>query len=220
MGQLARDLWLLCDHLHIERCAIIGFSMGGAVAVEMAVQSPSRCARLMLINAQPSYKVDTWRKWLEVYSQIALIHVLGLRLSSRVMARRLFPHPHQRPMRDRVEAVVGSYGRGRYMAMVGALRGWCAADRLPTLTCPVCMLVGEFDYTTVDEKKRWARLMGADVLVVEGSRHGTPFDAVTATNGVLVAFVRNQPFDGPQELRADTPEQAPREAPALPEGWT
>lgn len=220
IDQLARDLWELCDTLKIDQCAIAGFSMGGAVAVEMAVQEPARCSRLLLINAQPSYRVDTWRKWLEVHTQVMLINILGLRRTSRMIARRLFPHAHQQPMRDRVIAVVGSYDRQRYMATVDALRGWCAADRLARIQCPVTMLVGELDYTSVEEKRRWARAMDAKILVVQGSRHGTPFDSIVATNAVLVSFAKGDGVDRHDSLRADTPEQMPSRAPDPPAGWT
>ena len=41
------------------------FSLGGAVALEMALQRPDAVTRLVMINALPSYRIDHWRKWLE-----------------------------------------------------------------------------------------------------------------------------------------------------------
>src|SRR5271170_1363068 len=46
----AAALWAL-DHLGISRINIIGFSMGGAVALEMAACRPSHVPRLGLINS-------------------------------------------------------------------------------------------------------------------------------------------------------------------------
>ena len=69
----ARDRWSLLDHLQVDRCHVVGFSLGGAVALEMALQQPSRAQRLVMINAIPSYRVDHWRKWLEAHLQINLV---------------------------------------------------------------------------------------------------------------------------------------------------
>ena len=49
--EFAADLWKLVDHLHVERCHLVGFSLGGAVALEMALQRPESAQRLMMINA-------------------------------------------------------------------------------------------------------------------------------------------------------------------------
>ncbi|MEZ5913990.1 MAG: hypothetical protein R3D84_18585, partial [Paracoccaceae bacterium] len=47
-----------------------------------------------------------------------------------------------------------------------------------------------------------------------GSRHGTPFDAVSSCNAVALAFFRSQPLPAAETLRIDAPERAPQAAPA------
>src|ERR1700685_1993290 len=63
----AAALWSLLDHLEVPRTNIIGFSMGGAVALEMAAQRPAGVPRLGLINSLATYRADGWHKWLETY---------------------------------------------------------------------------------------------------------------------------------------------------------
>jgi len=46
----ARRLFLLLDALGIDRAPLVGHSMGGAIAAEMAWQSPERVARLALLS--------------------------------------------------------------------------------------------------------------------------------------------------------------------------
>jgi pimeloyl-ACP methyl ester carboxylesterase len=58
-------LWALLDHLGVETTDIVGFSLGGAVALEMAALRPSRVPRLGLINSLATYRPHDWRKWLE-----------------------------------------------------------------------------------------------------------------------------------------------------------
>lgn len=210
----AEDLWQLLDRLHIDRTAVAGFSMGGAVALEMALQQAGRVSRLATINSLPSYRVDHWRKWLELNLQIALVKTLGLKHTARMVARRLFPEPHQAAMRQRVVDVLGTNQVEPYLRCARALADWCAAEHVDSLTTPLLMLAGELDYTALDEKRVWAQRMRAQLAVVAGSRHGTPFDAIDATNRCLLAYFAGQPL--PQDLAVDPPHATPLAAPCLP----
>ena len=52
-GFYAQDMWALLDHLAIERCVIIGTSMGGVIAMIMALQQPQRIAGIVLNDIGP-----------------------------------------------------------------------------------------------------------------------------------------------------------------------
>lgn len=55
---LASDVEKLMDHLKIDSADVAGFSMGGSVAYQFAVQSPKRLRRLVIISS--TYKTDGW----------------------------------------------------------------------------------------------------------------------------------------------------------------
>lgn len=214
IAQFANDVWELLDDLGIERTHLMGFSLGGAVAMEMALQRPHAVARLMTINTLPSYRLDSWRKRMELVSQVALVRGLGMRRLALLAAKRLFREPHQEPMRRRVVEVVGSAPRRPYLDTVRALAQWCSLDRLPALQSEMLMLAGEHDYTPLAEKRSYAERFGAKFAVVGGSRHGTPFDSVTACNAVALAFFRGEPLPLPDVLVTDAPARSPMQAPA------
>jgi pimeloyl-ACP methyl ester carboxylesterase len=208
------DLWQLLDRMGIDRVSIAGFSMGGAVALEMAVQQGQRVERLVTINSLPSYRVDHWRKWLELNLQVALVKTLGLPRTARMVARRLFPHAHQSAMRQRVIDVLGANRIEPYLRCARALAEWCAAEHVERIAPPHLMIAGELDYTGLDEKRNWARRMRAELAVVAGSRHGTPFDAIGATNACLLAFLGGQSL--PDGLAIDAVHAVPAGPPVLP----
>lgn len=210
----AQELLEWLERRGIERTAVVGYSMGGAVALEMALQAPSRVERLATINSLPSYRVDHWRKWLELNLQVGMVKLLGLPRTARMIAGRLFPHPHQAAMRQRVIDVVGSSPVEPYLRSARALADWCAAERCAGFATPMLMLAGEHDYTPLAEKRAWAQRLGAQIAVVAGSRHGTPFDAIAATNSALLAFLAGQPV--PATLAVDTPQTTPKAPPVLP----
>ena len=188
--QFATDLWALLDALRIDSTNIVGFSLGGAVAQEMALLQPSRVQQLVLCNALANYRTDTPRKWLEARMQVTLVHLLGLRRTAKLIANRLFPHEDQAPKRQRVVDVVGANPKKAYLAAIRALIGWSALDRIHAIACPVLILAAEFDYTPLAEKRAEAgRFRNPEFVVVKGSRHGTPFDAIEEFNGRVVEFL-------------------------------
>ena len=158
--------------------------MGGAVALEMALQRPQQVSRLVTINSLPSYRVDHWRKWLELNLQIGLVKTLGLRRTARMVGRRLFPEPHQAAMRQRVIDVLGTNQVEPYLRCARALAAWCAAERVESLRPPLLMIAGELDYTgthvavavnhNVVPRARWAEtvLRSGDAVEIITPRQG------------------------------------------------
>ncbi len=211
IADYAAQLLRLLDALGVERTHCVGFSMGGAVALELALQAPGRVSRLATINSLPSYRPDTWRKRLELHGQLGLVRLLGLRRSAALVGRRLFPHPHQQAMRERVQQVLAAYPKSAYVGQARALAAWCARERLAGFALPMLMLAAEHDYTPLAEKQAWARQLGAELRVVRGSRHGTPFDAIAATNMALLHFLAGEVV--PEALAVDAPEHTPSAAP-------
>jgi len=194
IAQFAEDLWALLDALGFEYTDILGFSLGGAIALEMALTRPARVRRLVLCNALANYRTDTWRKWLEAHLQLALVRTLGLRRTARMIANRLFPHEDQAPKRQRVIDVIGANPRAAYLATIHALIGWSALDRLSTLRCPALIIAAEFDYTPLADKRiEAAHFPSVDFVVIPGSRHGTPFDSIDPFNACVLGFLSSAP---------------------------
>ncbi|MBU6198147.1 MAG: alpha/beta fold hydrolase [Xanthomonadaceae bacterium] len=207
IGQFAADLWALLDALGVESTNILGFSLGGAVAQEMALAQPVRVRRLVLCNALANYRTDTPRKWLEARLQVAMVHVLGLRRTAGLIANRLFPHEDQAPKRQRVIDVVGANPKTAYLATIHALIGWSALDRIHTIACPVLILAAEFDYTALQEKRaEAAHFQYMQFVVMNGSRHGTPFDAIEEFNRRVLEFLMD---DASVRVPAHQPISAP-----------
>jgi hypothetical protein len=71
------------------------------------------------------------------------------------------------------------------------------------------MIAAEHDYTPLAEKQATAALLHADMRVVTGSRHGTPFDAAAATNAGLLAMLTDQALPSADHWICDAPQVAP-----------
>lgn len=58
ISTLAKDVESVMDYIKIESADVVGFSMGGSVAYQFAVQSPERSNKLVIISS--TYKTEGW----------------------------------------------------------------------------------------------------------------------------------------------------------------
>jgi 3-oxoadipate enol-lactonase len=204
----ADALWKLMDHLQIARPNIVGFSLGGAVALEMATTRPACVPRLGLINSLATYRPNDWHKWVETHVSATLVRLLGMPRAACLVAARLFPEPWQRAMREHAAQAIGTVPATSYLGAGLALARWGALDRLDRLKSRVLLIAAENDYTPLAEKRALAAKLKADLVVVRGSRHGTPFDSVEVTNESLMALLTDQPLPPTTRWMRDTPARA------------
>lgn len=61
MQHAVTDLCALLDQLHIERTAVLGYSMGGRLALSLAVQHPTRISALILESSSPGLALASER---------------------------------------------------------------------------------------------------------------------------------------------------------------
>jgi len=201
----ASALWKLMDHLKIARPNIVGFSLGGAVALEMATLRPACVPKLGLINSLATYKPRDLRKWLETYVAATLVRLVGMPRAACLMAARLFPEPWQRAMREHAARALGSVPANSYLGTGMALARWAILDRLDRLKSRVLLIAAENDFTPLAEKRDLAQKLNAELVVVRGSRHGTPFDSIEVTNASLLALLTDQPLPPPARWVRDEP---------------
>jgi len=50
---LAQDIINLLDHLNIDSCSILGHSMGGKIAIQVAIEQPQRIKKLLIADIAP-----------------------------------------------------------------------------------------------------------------------------------------------------------------------
>jgi 3-oxoadipate enol-lactonase len=194
IAQHAADALALLDHLGIERCHVVGHSMGGAIALEMVLEQPVRVASLILLNSQPSFEIDSWHKRMLLLWRLVLPRLLGMPRMARLMAERYFPAPEQAEVRAEVIARHSINDARVYVANLRAIAGWSVVARLGEIHCPVLLVTADQDFTAVEEKRRYlAPLADAHLEVIADSRHVTHLDQPEAFNRVALEFLEGQP---------------------------
>jgi 3-oxoadipate enol-lactonase len=189
----AGDLWLLLDHLGIERAVLVGLSMGGGVVLEAALAAQHRVQALVLLDAY----LDgvPW----DPAAAAGMERVsAGLAAGGLPAAKAAWlSHDFFVPARRSVDLAA------RLAAMVTDYSGvqWTAPDPhgphpdtlplLPTLCIPTTVVVGELDvpcFRTMAEILA-DRIPGARLAVVPDAGHLVNMEAPDPVNALLRSVV-------------------------------
>jgi pimeloyl-ACP methyl ester carboxylesterase len=196
-GQLAEDARALLDHLAVDRAHVVGASMGGTIAMELAIRHPRRVRSLALCCTWAlgdGRFLDAIRSWMALAPRVSLEErmrhllwpwvyspaYLGDRARVEEGIKRALAYPHP----TRPEALARQ-GRG-LLAWNGTRLG-----ALRRLTHPTLVLVGRDDVLTPSSFSRHlAALIPRATLRVLPGGHGFFVEEAEAFNRALLAFLR------------------------------
>jgi 3-oxoadipate enol-lactonase len=176
VADYADAVWRAMDDLGVNQVdAVVGHSMGGAVAIELALTRSQRVARLGVVNSMPAFTPQTPRDHFEVIYRRFMVRTLGTRRLAKLSAMRMFPDPADAALRAPVIARGRTNRVGPYLDALGALIGWDARDRLSSWRKPLLWIASEYDYFDF-EPIRDLRLVMPHMRVrcFPGERHGLP----------------------------------------------
>jgi pimeloyl-ACP methyl ester carboxylesterase len=196
VAQFASDVWSLLDRLEVKRFHLIGHSMGGAVALQMAADRPERIRRLVLADTLPSFETNTFGKRMLFAYRYAMMGVFGPQRLAKAVARKLFPGEDREQIRMRELAVRRGNVNDRavYLETIRNLLGWKVTDRLQTLTMPSLVIAAEHDYFPVADAEAFAAaLPNSELKIFAGAHHAVPVEIPQAFNTAVLAFLQTRP---------------------------
>ncbi len=187
---MAADVNGLLDALEIPAANIVGLSMGGMIAFQMAVDSPERVRSMTIVNSGPALVANSFGEWLRIRQRVLLAQLFGPARTGVFLSKRLFPKPDQEALRRQFIEQWALNDRDAYLAALRALVGWSVLDRVGAIPCPVLVISGDRDYTPLELKKQYTALIeGARLVVIEDSGHATPIDQADQFNACVLGFL-------------------------------
>lgn len=190
LPQMAADGIGLLDGLGIESTHVIGLSMGGMIAFQLAVDRPERIRSMVIVNSGPALVARTGAEWLQIRQRLILARLFGPAQTGKFLSKRLFPKPEQADLRDQFIDQWAVNDKKAYLAVIQALVGWSVVDRVQQIGCPVLVISGDRDYTPLSRKQEYTALIpGAKLLVIEDSGHATPVDQPDKFNACVFEFL-------------------------------
>ena len=189
--QLAMDLARLLDHLGIESTAVLGYSQGGAVAQQLALDHPKRCSRLELACTY-AFNMATFREKLEGRLVPLLLRVLGMRRFAKYVVSQGLKELGQ----ERADWVVGLIADQDRRLMVSAWRAAMAFDsrrRLAEIKCPTLIVAAANDEAVPLHHAKMLHdgIAGSQLLMIDHANHALiwtrPDEFVRVTEAFLGA---------------------------------
>lgn len=190
IGLFARDVAQVLQKLALGPAHVVGISMGGMIAFQLAVDAPRLVQTLTVINSAPAVVPKTLSQWLTLRLRLWLPRIFGLRWLAKRIAAANFPRPGQEAERRLLAERLASNDPAAYRAATRAIIGWSVAERIRDIRCPALVVSGDHDYTPVSLKEAYASLMhDARICVIADSRHVTTHDQPAALNRALIDFL-------------------------------
>ena len=200
----ARVLDELCDVLELECPVVVGNSMGGFVAAELAISFPTRVEKLVLVSAAGLSIEYLRREPLLAAARIwaAVAARTGARSKEVVRRPRLrrlflqlvFRYPERLSKELTWEQIQGADNPG-FMPALDALTSYSFRDRLSRIEVPTLIVWGRNDMLVpVADAERFERLIGANAhkVIFEDTGHVAMLERPNRFNALLADFLAGE----------------------------
>jgi pimeloyl-ACP methyl ester carboxylesterase len=169
--RLAADLARLLDHLGIAATAVFGYSQGGAIAQQFALDYPGRCSRLIL-GCTYAFNMASLREKLEGRLAPLLVRALGMRGFARLAVRMGAPEMG-RPRGEWLANLMAEQDRDLMLAAWKQAMAFDSRRRLGEIRCPALIVAGSRDAAVPLHHARMLHegISESRLHVVEGATH-------------------------------------------------
>ncbi len=170
-AQLAADLAVLLDHLGITSAAVLGYSQGGAIAQQLALDHPTRCGRLVL-GCTYAYNMATPREKVEgILGSILLRFISIRRLAKFGLAQGAAQTTRQQA--DWLVGIMASQDQEKMRLAWHEMMAFDSRRRLGEITCPTLVLAAANDQAVPMHHAKMLHdgIRGSQLVVIDGADH-------------------------------------------------
>ena len=190
--EAALDLLQLLQRLRIAKAVVVGFSMGGYVALALAALSPKTLAGLVLVDTRAEADSKEGKEKRE--ATIASVRDKGTRaLAMAMIAHQLTEATRtgERLLAEEVRAMMLKQSKAGVLGALAAMRDRPdRRDLLKELKAPALAIVGEKDAVTPPAAAQViADLARCEAKVIPGAAHLSPMERPEDVNEALLGWL-------------------------------
>jgi 3-oxoadipate enol-lactonase len=188
----ATDALELLSSLGVNSAHLVGFSMGGMIAFQLAVDAPDLVKSLVAVNCCPEGSMRSFSNGVECFKQM-----LWLPFNGKHKRSNNGDGPELDSLDPEEEKVYRSLlqrmavkNKLAYANSFRAIIKWSVADRLNTIKCPTLMITSDEDFVPVSVKEGYAsKIPCGELVVINNSRHAAPRERTEEFNNILLEFI-------------------------------
>lgn len=191
IADMARDVAELLRVVAGEPVHVAGLSMGGTVALQLALEYPALLRSLTLVNTSARFRPCRLDGWVYYLLRYSLLYLMSQRAQARLVARRTFPLPHQEELRCVFAEQILQANRQGYMAALRAIGCFNVLHRLGEIQTPTLVVTGERDGTVPPAIQRLLSdgIAGARQITIPQGGHAVTADQPDEFNRILLDFL-------------------------------
>ena len=189
-GQMAD----LLKELNAAPAHMVGLSMGGVIAQQIALDFPELTLKLVLASTFSILRPDNWSGWMYFMKRLVLVNTRGLPAQAKIVAERIFPQTQYEPLRDMLVASISRADPRAYRRAMVSLGTFDSRKRLEEIKNPTLVLTGADDTTVLPARQRLlaAGIPGSIHRVIAHAGHAIPLERAEIFNRSLVSFLKNK----------------------------
>ncbi|MGI8461463.1 MAG: alpha/beta fold hydrolase [Solirubrobacterales bacterium] len=201
ISEYGRFLGAFCDELGIERCTLVGHSMGGFIAAEVAISDPERAERLALVSSAGITHARMMRAPATSLARLAAATApYAFKARERALTRPSLRHYALRGVFDQPnelrpellwENIHAAFDAPGMLGAVAGLVGYDVTDRLPEIEVPTLVVWGRQDRVVPpSDGEEFVRLIpNAQRVVFDRCGHVPPIERPARFNALLETFL-------------------------------
>jgi 3-oxoadipate enol-lactonase len=188
----ANDIISLLKKLEISSAHILGISLGGGIALQIAVDYPEFVKTLIVINSTAEARADSFKMKMEAFKRKLIVRLVGMRKMGEVLAPKLFIKPEQEEQRTKLIERWAENDKKAYIASFGAILGWSVKKDLPNIKCPTLIIGSDEDYSPSEVKREYTALIpNAKFVEIEDARHAVTVEKPEELSNIVLDFLRH-----------------------------
>jgi 3-oxoadipate enol-lactonase len=188
---MARDMARLFTELDGNHAHVVGISMGGTLALQMAIDYPQMIDKLVLVNTFSALRPHNLWVWIYFILRFVVVHTFGLRTQAHIAARRIFPRPEQEYLRQELINQITQANPQGYRATMRALGLFNLHAHLKDIHSQTFVISGENDSTVPlqDQIKLVKGIKDAKHVIIPKAGHAVTAEKPDDFNRVLIDFL-------------------------------
>ena len=189
LDMLADDALAVLDAASVDRAMVCGVSLGGMIAMTLALRAPARVRALIPASTSPKMDAETW------HARIAAVQAGGTAsIVDAALCRFLSPafartHPE---VVDSLRAGLVSQSAQGYVGCSAAIRDMDLTGRLAAIAVPTLVIAGETDVSTPfpDHGRLIAEAAPRAQTALLDAAHLAQVEAPAAFAAAIIGFAR------------------------------
>jgi len=170
--------------LRFEKPIIIGFSLGGMIALRFAIEHPDRITKLVLVGT--TAKMD-----LTMHIIRFLKYILPYKTIARIVCKRKYYKPSEKIIEDALSRASKVDKYTAYKCLNGFTKNYDVRDMISLIKVPTLIVVGEKDKLNLKASKYLNRkIENSELRIVSGSGHTVMVEKPNEFNHIVENFIR------------------------------